>query len=953
MFGWNKRRMELLQEFETHIEIETQENIEAGMPPEEAEQAARKKFGNLLLAAEQSRALWGGLWLERLLQDLRYAVRSLSAAPAYTAALVCTLVLGLGCVTTLLAIIESTLIRPVALPDSDRLVQIYGMDQTQGASASPHALSYAAIDELRRNSHSFSGVSGYNTMVRPVAAADGTRITELVEVTTDFFETLGVRARLGRAFAPSDAKAPMVVVSDEFWRERLNADPEAVGSTIKVSGQLRTVAGVLPPGVHVPQGTGGAVVYWPLWVNAAGEDEFKMESAATIARLKADVSQQRALADAEGIFAHSTHKYAEQYRHLGMRSYRDVVVGYTQRPLLTLLGGVGVLLLIACANAANLQIGRAAGRMPEMNVRSALGASFARLLQQLMVESMLISLVGAAVASVLAYAAMQLVRHTYGQQFPRFDELSIHPVVLAGTALLAVLVGVLASVAPALSVRRQTAAANSRTVTQTPRLPALLVALQVALTCVLLVVSGLFVRTLQSLENVNLGFDAHNVTTLVAMPENQNEDPQLARQIATRLLHRFESLPGVQSVTLQTEVPFSSYSMTLNGSTEITGRGYQQGDAAFYSLVSTNFVQTSGIHLLRGRGFLPADESSAGVVVVVNQAFVQKYLQMRDPMGASLRFHRNPGETDADLPFVEPMTVIGVVENEVQGGDLGAPYEPLVYLDYLQLPQSSFLGEVLTMSNQFAVRSALAPATLAAELRTSLRQEAPTMAEMNLRSMQDGIAQSLGERRLALRLVAGFGVVALVLSAVGIYGVLAYSVALRRREIGIRMALGSTRPRVAGLVLRQAGTMALLGLVPGITGAWAAGFAVRSFLYGVKDVRSRNRQRGGNYPAAGDDGGRFASRDPGSAGRSDGDVAGGMKVSPRRPGLALATWLNFACRVRTLRPGTASTRWSVQPLSVIQSMKCTVWATQSGTIAPLTICHWLFLRTVAASASVN
>ncbi len=883
MFGWNKRRMELLQEFETHIEIETQENIEAGMPPEEAEQAARKKFGNLLLAAEQSRALWGGLWLERLLQDLRYAVRSLSAAPAYTAALVCTLVLGLGCVTTLLAIIDSTLIRPVALPDSDRLVQIYGMDQTQGASASPHALSYAAIDELRRNSHSFSGVSGYNTMVRPVAAADGTRITELVEVTTDFFETLGVRARLGRAFAPIDAKAPMVVVSDEFWRERLNADPEAVGSTIKVSGQLRTVAGVLPPGVHVPQGTGGAVVYWPLWVNAAGEDEFKMESAATIARLKADVSQQRALADAEGIFAHSTHKYAEQYRHLGMRSYRDVVVGYTQRPLLTLLGGVGVLLLIACANAANLQIGRAAGRMPEMNVRSALGASFARLLQQLMVESMLISLVGAAVASVLAYAALQLVRHTYGQQFPRFDELSIHPVVLAGTALLAVLVGVLASVAPALSVRRQTAAANSRTVTQTPRLPALLVALQVALTCVLLVVSGLFVRTLQSLENVNLGFDAHHVTTLVAMPENQNEDPQLARQIATRLLHRFESLPGVQSVTLQTEVPFSSYSMTLNGSTEITGRGYQQGDAAFYSLVSTNFVQTSGIHLLRGRGFLPADESSAGVVVLVNQAFVQKYLQMRDPMGASLRFHRNPGETDADLPFVEPMTVVGVVENEVQGGDLGAPYEPLVYLDYLQLPQSSFLGEVLTMSNQFAVRSALAPATLAAELRTCTatgsahdgRDEFAFHARW-YRAIPGRAAARLAPGRRLWRGRPG---------AVGCGNIRRAGVFRSVAAAGNRDSDGprfyTTQGRWAGVAAgRNDGAARISSRHCRRLGRRGCGSFVSVWS---KNIRSGNRQRGGNYPAAGDDSGRFASGDAGSAGRSDGDVAGGMKVSPRRP----------------------------------------------------------------------
>ncbi|HMH15991.1 MAG TPA: ADOP family duplicated permease [Edaphobacter sp.] len=835
MFGWNNRRNQLLQEFETHIEIETLENIESGMSPDEARQAARKKFGNVLLAAEESRAIWGGLWLERMLQDVRYAVRSLRGAPAYTATLVCTLVLGLGSVTIMLAIIESILIRPVALPHSEQLVQIYSEDGPDGFSASSHALSYKVIDELQRSTHSFADVSGYNTMVRPVTASDGTRITVLTEVTAEFFPMLGVKAKLGRLIGPADAKAGVVVVSDEFWRERLHADPRAVGSAIKVSGQLRTVIGVMPAGFHAPQGTGESVVYLPVSFHSSGEDDFMIESALTIARLKLGVSGQQALADAGNVFAHADRKSGERYRRLAMRSYRDLVVGDMERPLLTLLGGVGVLLLIACANAANLQIGRAASRMPEMKTRSALGASFGRLLQQLITESILVSLFGAALGGALSYAAIEAVRHAYGKQFPRFDELSVQPVVLVCTGVLAVLVGVIASIAPMLNIRRQTNARfHSKSVTWKSRLPGILVAFQVALTCVLLVISGLFVRTLQSLQNVKLGFDPRGVTTLVLMPEQQNQDPELSREIETRLLRRFETLPGVQSVTMQTEVPFSSYNMVLDGTTEVSGRAFHQGDSAFYSMVSANFVRTSGIRLLKGRNFVADEDASSAMEVLVNEAFLKKYIGGQEPLGASVRFHRNPGETDADLPFIQPMTIIGVVENEIQGADLGAPYQPMVYLDYMQLPKGSLLGAVFSMTAQYAVRSPLAPSVLASELRAAVTKEAPTMVEMNLRSMEDGIAKSLGQRRLALRLVAGFGVIALVLSAVGIYGVLAYSVALRRREIGIRMALGSTRGKAAGLVMRQAGRMALLGLIPGVAGAWAAGYAVRSFLYGVK-----------------------------------------------------------------------------------------------------------------------
>ncbi|WP_263357184.1 ADOP family duplicated permease [Acidicapsa ligni] len=834
MLGWKKRRNQLLREFETHIEIEIQENINNGMSPEEARHAAKKKFGNVGLTVEKSREVWGGLWLERLLQDIRYAVRSLSGVPAYTATLVCTLVLGLGCVTTMLAVIQSTLMQPVALPHSEQLVQVYTENSPDGTYASPQALSYKEIDELRRGNRSFTGVGGYNTMVRPVTASDGTRIAVLTEVTSDYFQMLGVQARLGRLILPADTKSPVVVVSHEFWSERLHADPRAIGSTIKVSGELRTVIGVLPLSIHVPQGTGGPIVYVPVSLDASGDDDYKLESASTIARLKPGVSMQQALADAQSIFAHSEPGNAAQDRHLGLRSYRDLVVGDMQKPLLTLLGGVGVLLLIACANAANLQIGRAASRMPEMTVRSALGASFGRLLQQLVTESILISLFSAALGSALSYAAVEVIRHAYGNQFPRFDELSIRPIVLAGTAVLAVLVGVVASIAPALNIRRKTTSRfNTKNATRKTRLPGILVALQVALTCVLLVISGLFVRTLQQLQNVKLGFDPRGVTTLVLMPENQNQDQQLSREIEARLLRRFEALPGIQSVTMQTEIPFSNYNMVLDGRTDVSGRTYQKGDSALYSLVSTSFVHTSGIRLLKGRSFLTEDDTSGSLVVLVNEAFLQKYLDGRQPLGTTLKFHRDPGDTDTDLPFTQPMTVVGVVENEIQGGDLGAPYQPMIYVDSMQIPKNSPIGLIFNMTAQYAVRSSLGPAALSSELRAALKDEAPTMIEMSLRPMQDGISQSLGQRQLALRLVAGFGIVALALSAVGIYGVLAYSVALRRREIGIRMSLGSSRLKVAGLVMRQAGAMVLLGLIPGIAGAWAAGHAVRSFLYGV------------------------------------------------------------------------------------------------------------------------
>jgi predicted permease len=846
VLGWNKRRDQLLQEFNSHIETETRDNIDRGMSPAEARQAAHRKFGNIPLAVEQSREALGGLRLERLLQDIRYAFRSLRAVPAYTATLVLTLALGLGCTITMLAIVESVLMRPVPLPQSEQLVDIALQEDTLGTHADAHAISYTLLDQLNRDNRSFSGIAGYNNMVRPVTAPDGTRISVVSEVTPNLFETLAIQPKLGRLIAPSDAKTPVVVVSEEFWRDRLHANPNVIGSSIQVSNEPRTVIGVLPQTVHFPQAFSGPIVYLPVALDSTGSDTFKLDSASTVARLKPGVSRQQAQADIQSLITHTNTTQPDSAhpgptQHLILRSYRDVVVGDLQKPLVALLGGVAVLLLIACANAANLQIGRAASRMPEMNVRAALGASFGRLLQQLVTESILVSLFSAILGGTIAYAAIQLVRRAYGQEFPRFDELSIHPVVLGGTALLAVLVGIAASIAPALNIRRNTTTrVNAKNVTRKSSLPAILVSLQIALTCILLVTSGLFVRTLQQLENVSLGFDPNGVSTLVLIPENPNQSITQIRGTETRLLHRFESLPGIQSVTMQTQIPFSNYNMVLDGTTDVVGHPFQKGDSAHYSFVSTSFVQTSKIRLVQGRSFAPPDETSAAVVVLVNQAFKRKYLDTqqpaRPPLGATLKFHRNPGDTDADMPLLQPMTVVGVVENEIQGADLSAPAPPMVYIDYLQLPENSMLAGVFNMAAQYAIRSKLPATAVASELRTALKEEAPGMTEMSLRPMTETISESLSQRRLTLRLVSGFAFVALALSAIGIYGVLAYSVALRRREIGIRMALGSSRSKVAKLVLRQAGAMVLLGLIPGIAGAWAAGHAISSFLYGVRPL---------------------------------------------------------------------------------------------------------------------
>jgi predicted permease len=594
---WEDHKERLEEEIQAHIELETQENIEAGMSPEEARHAAMKKFGSVPVAVERSRAIRGWLHLEHLLQDVRYAVRGLKNSPGYATTVVLTLAIGIGAVIAMFAIVDSVLWHPMALPHPEQLVMLYWKGQKADAL---YALPYKEIDVLRRNSRLLANVGGYNTNVAPAGTRDGIRVAVHAVVTPDFFHMLGVHAKLGHLIGGADEKSTVAVVSAAFWRDRLHSDPKAIGSTVQLSGKLWTIIGVLPENMHFPQGTEAPIVYTPALLNAEGTDDFFADAAMTLARLKPGVSMQQALAEARSILSHTETKDRANHGLLEMRSYKDFLMGDMQTPLLAFLGGGAVLLLIACANTANLQVSRMSSRMTEMNVRSALGASHGRLLQQVVTEGLVVSCMGAILGGALASVLITVIRAAYGSRFSRFDELAMHPAVFGAVAFIAVLTGVLSSLAPALSIRRHTDVRITpiRSTTKSPRLPGLLVALQVALTCVLLATSGLFVRTIHALQDVKPGFDPRGVTTLVLMPENQHIDPEIARQTETRLLERFESLPGVKAATMQTAIPFSNYNFFLNGTTEVSGRPFHEGDTAFYSLVSSNFVQASGIHLL-------------------------------------------------------------------------------------------------------------------------------------------------------------------------------------------------------------------------------------------------------------------------------------------------------------------------------------------------------------------
>jgi predicted permease len=515
--------------------------------------------------------------------DISYAVRGLKNTLAYAVTIVLTLSLGLGAATTTLAIVNSVLLRPLVLPHPEQLVvlllELHGKKE--------NAFSFEQIRALNERQKLFTAVSGYSSIPRPVSTADGSQTTIVTHVSANFFRMLDTPAKLGRMFTEADKAAPVAVVSDAFWRDRLHSGPRAIGSTIKAAGEQLTIVGIAPRGIHFPQNLDGPQVYTPEKMISQRQDSDLNSGEAVAARIRPGVSIRQAQEEAGAVFSRIDGASAPHHGTLLLQSFQSYLTGDVRPALLSLFGGGVILLLMACGNAANLQIARGAGRISEMNVRSALGASRFRLLQQIVTDSVVVSMLGAAFGMLLAYGLVSEIRSVYGQRFPRFDELAIHISTFLLCALLAAVVGALASIAPALNVLRHAGTlggASTRTATRS-RIPGALVVAQIALTCVLLIVTGLLVRTFHALQSVELGFEPHGVTSMVLMPTSPHQSPEVSRELDRRLLEKFAALPGVEASALQSSVPFSNFDIQMDHTIEVNGRTFQKGDSTRFSLV--------------------------------------------------------------------------------------------------------------------------------------------------------------------------------------------------------------------------------------------------------------------------------------------------------------------------------------------------------------------------------
>ena len=774
-----------------------------------------------------------------LLQDFRYALRQLRRAPAFAAAASLVLALGIGSTTGMLAIVQSVLLRPLNYSHPERLLLLLGISEEAGGSdMDTHSMvPVANYRDLQRSLRQFDQTAAYNSMPVPVETGDGTQILLAPEVSTNFFDTVGVHPALGRAFQEGDdaSGTSAAIVSHEFWQHSMHARKDVLGSKLKVNGRLCTIVGVMPPRFQFPVGS-KPTLWTALQLTPDQKTNQGMDDLSVLGRLKPDVTPEQARNEGEAFLRNRPAGDRDsKSHHFWVYPLLNIVTGDEKTPLFALLAACLLLLLIAVVNTANLQIARATRRESEIAMRAALGATRARIVRQMVVENLVLSFAGAALGWLLASGFVQTARHLF-QDYPRFDELRFDPWTFVGCLLLTVFCGVAASLGPAWHVLRigcqvsvQHSAAGHASRPQ--RLSSVLVVAEVALTCVLLIAAGLFLRTFRSLQNVPLGFVPNDVTTFLLWPQGGNLMPMTSKIAAyQRVLDRVEHLPDVEAAGLVTSVPISNFQMTVKGGFSIPGylaAGQKDQPNIRVVAVSPSYFRAMRIPLHAGRPISPDDTQGTQMVGIVNHKMVETYLHGVNAIGQQIVL-------DKDSEFPTPITIVGVSGDLIQGNSIGAAPQPEVAVSFQQLPPSiMFTQYLIGMAGSFAVRTRPGAKNVAAEIRFIVNSEAPEFAIDDLSQLDQVVQGQMKSQRLALEITSVFAWIALLLSAAGLYGVLAYLVGQRVREIGIRLALGATREQVFALVFRRGLWMVGAGLMVGGAAALLAGRWIQSFLFGV------------------------------------------------------------------------------------------------------------------------
>jgi putative ABC transport system permease protein len=765
-----------------------------------------------------------------LLHDIRYAIRMLLKQPGFTAVAVLALALGIGANTAIFSIVNAVLLRPLPYADPGQLVMVWMDYRVGGNKEDIH--SWPAYVDYRDGNTTFASMAGYtNASLNLTGTGEPERILG-ASATASFWDVMRTPPLLGRVFTPEEntqGNDRVIVLSHGLWQRRFAAQRSIVGQEIEVDGAKRTVIGVMPPAFRFPEKN------TDFWVPLAISPELQAQRAAywltIVGRLKPGVTVEQARPEMEAIAKRLETQFPESNANTGVNlvSLRDQTVGRVRPALYVLLGAVALVLLIACANVANLLLSRAAAREREFAIRSAVGAGRAQIVRQLLVESVVLGVVAAAVGVGLAIFGLDALKAMLPADMPRVDQIGVDARVLGFTLAVSMVTAVAFGLVPALQASKPKLSETLKEAggrsgsggVRSRQVRRLLVIAEVALAIMLLVGAGLLIKSFNRLQSVDLGFRTDRMLTVeLQLPPSKYGDGNARRPFHAALLERLANLPGVEGAAattsiLLTNTPNSGY---FNIEGRPTPRAGERIEVTIDS-VSPNYHQLMGTPLLRGRAFTDADGPDAPRVVLINEAFARRFFAGEDPVGKRMNYGDNPDQTQN--PW---RTIVGVVADTRRNG-FDREVRPESYIPLQQRPSGWTTYVIRTSSSQ--------PTTLVSAVRSAVRQIDPDLPIFGIKTMDELMSETTAQRRLNTVLLGTFAGLALVLAAVGIFGVMNYSVTQRTQEIGIRLALGAQRGDVLKLVVGQGMMLALIGVAVGLFGAWALTRLLANMLYGV------------------------------------------------------------------------------------------------------------------------
>jgi putative ABC transport system permease protein len=835
LFGRGRRERDLAAEMQSHLQLHIDQNLRAGMSAAEARREALMKLGGVEQTKEIYREQRGLPMLETLAQDLRYGGRMLSKNPGFTAVIVLTVALGIGANAAIFSVVHAVLLKPLPYPESDRLVMVWEkvfLPNYQNEENNPSPGNYS---DWKSQNTVFEDIGSYrNRSFNLTSVGEPVRI-EGEQVSASLFSVLQVNAALGRVFTADDdqpAGRHVVVISDGLWKGRFGSNAQILGKTILLDGQSYSVVGVMPPDFHFPDPDDQ--LWTPIALTSQDLANHGSHYLLVTARLKRDVTLAQAQEELNRLAQHLTELYPDTNTgvQVNVVALREEIAGPVRPTLVALFGAVGFVLLIVCANVASLLLGRASTRHREIGIRIALGATRTRILRQLLTESSLLALLGCAFGLLFARWGIFALKLLNPPHIPRMDEVQIDTSVFVFSLVISLLAGFVFGVFPALQATRdtlhQTLKEGTRESAGSARLRTrnLLVILETALGVVVMIGAGLLLRSFLILERAPLGFQPQGVLTFRVIPRGERY-AQLAGRTAfyQQAIERIEALHGVKSVAAVSFIP-----LTLSRSSKgfsIEGRvppAAGQIPMAGYDVVTPGYFESLQIPLHSGRDFSWIDTPQVQRVVIINEAMARTYWPREDPLGKHIKL----GAPEDPHPW---WTIVGIV-GDIREFDVMTLPRPTLYLPVSQADDSNYV------LRDWVVRASGDPMTNALSLRAAMRELDPDLPVSRLRSLEQVRSISVAPQRFNLLLFGLFAALALVLAAVGIYGVTAYSVAQRTREIGIRMAMGAQRGNVVGLVLGQGARHAALGVLLGLVGAFGLTRLMESLLYGVRPTDS-------------------------------------------------------------------------------------------------------------------